>query len=180
MSFLSQPTSIVQSLFGTKRQIADFTGFITTTEETTNKLTITKQPVQQGAMIGDHSFAEPVSFSCQIFYSANNGKSLKETYDKLLKLQNSRVPFEIITPKRTYSSMLMSALTQTTDKTTENCLSIRFSFEEIIIVSVNTVQVSRSAQKNPGNTGKTEAVGKKSIGVTVKEAGQALFSGGTP
>lgn len=156
MSFLSQPVSIFQNLFGVKRQIGNFKAFITTSEETSDRLTITKQPVQQGAMITDHAFKEPTQFSCQIFFAANTGLSLRQTYQDLLDLQNSRVPFEIVTPKRVYTSMLIATLSSTTDKTTENCLAIRLACEEIIVVKVNTVVVPRSSQKNPGATGKTE------------------------
>ncbi len=185
MSFLSQPVSITQTLFGKKRQIADLTGYVTTIEETSDNLTITKQPVQQGAMISDHAFKEPTVFTCSVLFNEVNsslipfaGKTLKEIYKSLLDLQSSRIPFEVITPKRVYSSMLISSLSQTTDKNTENCLAIKFSFSEVIRVSIGTVAVPKSAQKRPKQTQKTEPAGKKSM--LVKERDAAISFRGAP
>lgn len=163
MSFISQPINISQKLFGTARKIGDFEGYITLNESTSDILTATKHPVQEGAMITDHSFKEPVKFGCNISFARNSVTSLKQTYEELLELQASRQPIEIVTPKRVYSNMLITTLGLTTDKTTENCLAINLQCEEIIIVSVGVVQVPRSRQKNAGATGKTEKVGKKSI-----------------
>jgi hypothetical protein len=51
------------------------------------------------------------------------GLSPKETYQELLDLQNSRVPFDVVTGKRIYTNMLIRALEVTTDRTSENvCL----------------------------------------------------------
>jgi hypothetical protein len=47
------------------------------------------------------------------------GLSPKETYQELLDLQNSRVPFDVVTGKRIYN-MLIRALEVTTDRTSEN------------------------------------------------------------
>lgn len=180
MSILSEPISITQTLFGKARQIADFKGFVTVSEETTDTLTITKQPVQQGAMITDHAFLNPATFATSILMNENSGKNLDELYKALRDLQSSRVPFTIITPKRTYTNMLMGTIGQTTDKKTEKILALRIACEEIIIVSVTTVQVPRRAQKNPGTTGKTEQAGKKSALLTGFQGISALFTGGVP
>lgn len=162
MSFLSQPFSISAILFGNKRMLADFDDYVVVTEDTNDTLTITKQPVQQGAAITDHAYKEPTTFNCSILMKADLQNSLKDLYQKFLDLQISRVPFDIVTPKRLYSNMMIAVLAQNTDKYTENCLSIRLSCQEVIIVSVNTVQVPRSSQRNAGATGKTEKVGRKS------------------
>lgn len=161
MSFLNQPISITQILFGTKRAIADFTGFITVSESTNDTLTITKQPVQQGATISDHAYKEPTTFSCQITFPGSFGVDLEDLYDDLLNLQESAVPFSIMTPKRTYENMLMATLSQTTDKSTENCLAISMTCQEVIIVSISTVQVPKNKQKTPQQTGKTDPAGNK-------------------
>ncbi len=162
MSFLSVPISL-QSLFGQGRKIADIDVNVTITESTNDTLTITKQPVQQGASITDHAYKEPTAFSTSILFRDNLTTSLSKIYQNLLDLQISRVPFDIITPKRIYKSMLISTLSQTTDKNTENCLAINLSFQQVIIVNVSTTQVSRIKQKNPGATGGTQKAGKKSF-----------------
>lgn len=100
---------------------------------------------------------------------ALSGDVLAQTYKKLLDLQSSREPFDISTPKRIYKSMLFQSLALVTDKKTENVLSISATFQQVIIVKVSTTTVSRLLQKVPGVTGATEAAGKKSALLTLKE-----------
>lgn len=174
MSFLSEPITL-QSLFGKNRKIGPITVNVVVNESTNDTLTITKQPVQQGASITDHAFKEPTGFSTTILFRDNLTKSLSKIYQELLDLQESRAPFDIITPKRIYRNMLMATLGQTTDKSTENCLSITASFQEIIIVSVVTTQVPRLRQRNAAVTGATQNAGKKSALLSLKEGVGALF-----
>ena len=162
MSFLTQPISITNLLgFNPQRKFADIEVDVIINENATDVLTITKQPVQQGASISDHAFKEPTVLSMSIYFKAGFFTSLSEIYEKLLELQVSRLPFDVITPKRVYRNMLMSTLAQTTDKNTENTLSINVTFQEVIIVNVSTTQVARTKQKFSGATGKTENAGKK-------------------
>jgi hypothetical protein len=143
-------------------------------ERTTDTLTITKQPVQQGATITDHSFQEPTVFSSTAYFKDNSQSLLGELnsftspstglakiYQTLLTLQSLRTPFNIVTPKRIYTSMLLVSLSQTTDKNTENCLSVAMAFQQIIIVTVSTTNVPRTNQTNPGRTGATQNAGTK-------------------
>jgi hypothetical protein len=135
---------------------------VVVSENTNDTLTITRQPVQQGASITDHAYKEPTTFSHTILFAANLGTSLAQIYTQLLTLQASRVPFNIVTPKRTYNNMLMGTLAMTTDQKTENILSITCAYQEIILVSVGTVQVPRQKLRNAGNNGATQNAGKKS------------------
>lgn len=169
MSFINQPISLTSLLFGKDRKVGQYNMNVVTNESTTDILTITKQPVQQGASITDHSFKEPTSLTMQAFAQDNLFVSLSDVYKQFLELQDSRVPFDVYTPKRIYRNMLMASLSQTTDKSTENCLSLSFSFQEVIIVSVTTVQVPRRRQKNPGATGATQGAGKKSALLSLKQ-----------
>lgn len=180
---------------GNSRTIQDISGYITINESSSDVLEITQHPVQQGATIADHAFVKPNQLSVQIQFAeagitdnlsagANalffgsqktnvaNG-SLRETYQKLLDLQASRTPFSIVTPKRIYNSMLFTTLSVTTDKKSENVLSVSASFQQVIIVSVTTVIVPRSKLKRPGKNGGTQNAGKKSAFLT-------LASGITP
>ncbi len=173
MSFLPQPISIIP--IRPVRKIGSINVQVIVNESTTDTLTITKQPVQQGASITDHAYKEPTTFSAQMYFTDNLAVSLSKLYQNLLDLQVSRVPFDIITPKRIYRNMLMASLSQTTDKSTENCLSVNMSFQEVIIVKVSTTQVPRSKQKNPGATAATENAGKKSALQSLKEGIGGLF-----
>lgn len=173
MSFLTE----VISFFPVKptRKIGEITVNVVLNENTTDTLTVTKQPVQQGASITDHSYLEPTVFSTTIYFKDNLSISLSKVYQDLLDLQSSRVQFDIITPKRIYSSMLLTTLSQTTDKNTENCLAITASFQEIIIVSVSTTSVPRIKQKKPGITGAILNAGNKSALLSAKEGLGALI-----
>lgn len=174
MAFLTQPITL-QSLFGKNRMIGDITVQVTVSESTNDTLTITKQPVQQGASITDHAYKEPTTFSMAILFADNLFTSLSKVYQDLLDLQSSRVPFDVITPKRIYNNMLVAVLSQTTDKNTENCLSINISFQEVLLVNVVTTTVPRIKQALSGVTSATQAAGKKSALVSLKQGIGALF-----
>lgn len=172
MSFLSQPVTL-QSVFGKNRMIDTIQVQCILTEATNDTLTITKQPIQQGASITDHAYKEPTVLSMAIHQQETDlfggsvvntfsGNGLSKIYQQFLTLQSSLTPFTVITPKRIYDSMLMSTLSVTTDKTTENILAINVSFQQIIIVLVTTALVPRARQKNAGATGATQSAGKKS------------------
>lgn len=174
MSFLSQPISIIP--IQPKRRIGDIDVQVVMEENTTDKLTITKQPVQQGASITDHSYLEPTTVTMTAFFKDNLTISLSKLYRQLLDLQASRIPFILVTPKRIYRNLLMGTVSQRTDAKTENCLAVSFAFEQVIIVKVSTTQVPRLAQKSPGETGATENAGKKSALLSLKEGIGALVN----
>lgn len=171
MGFLSEPIS----LFAVRptRKIGSINVNVVVEESTNDTLTITKQPVQQGASITDHAYKEPTVFSSTIYFKDNPAKTLSKIYQDLLDLQSGRIPFDIVTPKRIYRNMLIASLGQTTDKATENCLKINLVCQEVILVSVATTSVARSKQRSPGTTGATQNVGKKSALATGFDA----FSG---
>lgn len=178
MSFLSQP---LQDIFlKPKRKLGTIALQVVVNEQTTDTLTITRQPVQQGASVTDHAYMEPTSFSHTIYFSSGSttlgitaGKSLDQIYKELLELQSSAIPFDIVTPKRIYHDMLMASLTMTTDKLTENCLAIHATYQQVIFVPILATTVPRSSQKNPGSNGATQNGGAKSALFT-------LFGPGTP
>jgi hypothetical protein len=159
MSFIQEPLSLIPILI--RRKIGEIDVNVILNENATDNLVVTKQPVQTGASITDHAYKEPTTFNMAILFRYNLTKSLKKIYQELLDLQNSRVPFAVVTPKRIYSSVLITSISQTTDKRTENCLAINIQFQEIIIVKLSTAQVNRSQQANPGATGATENAGRK-------------------
>ncbi len=184
MSFLSEPITL-QSLFGKNRAIGPITVNVILSESTNDTLTITKQPVQQGASITDHAYKEPTVLSMSIHQKDNglisgvlstfSGNGLSKIYQDFLDLQSSRRPFDVITKKRIYHNMLMASLGVTTDKATEDILAITCTFQEVIIVSVVTTQVPRTRQRTPGATGATQNAGKKSALASLKEGVGALF-----
>jgi len=181
MSFLSQPVQNI--LIKPKRMVGTIAIQVVVNETTTDTLTVTKQPVQQGAAITDHAYMEPTVFSHSIYFAAagfTGGANLSQIYQQLLTLQATAQPFDIVTPKRIYHTMLMTTLTQTTDKLTENCLAIHATYQQIIMVPVLAAAVPRIQQKNPGSTGATQNGGQKSIIVQAINAAKNLLSGSAP
>lgn len=191
MSFLSQPITL-QSLFGKNRTIGSITVNVVINESTNDTLTITKQPVQQGASITDHAYKEPTAFSMSIHEKDNgllaglldpfsslldtfSGNGLSKLYQEFIDLQASRIPFDITTPKRIYRNMLLASIGVTTDKATENILALNLGFQEVIIVSVTTTQVPRTRQRFSAVTGAIQNAGKKSALLSLKQGVGALF-----
>lgn len=144
-----------------KRSIGSFTGYVCIEEVGNDELEITEHPVQQGSSITDHAFIKPPELSIQFIYGYGE-TPLSEIYSNLIKLQESREPFSIVTGKRVYNNMLCKSLGVTTDVTSENILSIRGDFRQIIIVSVETTIVpAKDKQSMPKKTNNTENQGDK-------------------
>jgi hypothetical protein len=176
-SFLSEPVTIFP--IKPNRTLGGITAYITMSESANDKLTVTKQPVQQGAMISDHAYKEPSELTVNIVAGVNLGTPLDELYKEFLTLQSDRVKFDVVTGKRNYSNMLLVGIGQTTDKTTENILSLSLTLLEIITVEVTPTKVPpRGRQAGPGKTGATEKAGKKSALKVLKEGIGNLFGGG--
>lgn len=178
MSFLENAT---QATFFPRRAIGPFTASITIEEVASDELEITQHPVQQGASITDHAYVKPATLSVKMMWNDDDAP-LSETYQKLLILQASREPFDIITGKRIYQNMLFKSLGLTTDVLTENVLSINADFVEIFITALEVVSVPpRAKQKNPGKTGATQNAGTKSAqpeNSPRKKSAALILSGG--
>lgn len=182
MSLLEVFSSV--ATFFPKRKIGPFSATLTMEESGTDELEITQHPVQQGAAITDHSFVKPASLSVKVIWSSLDAP-LSETYQKLLDLQASREPFDVVTGKRIYRNMLFKSLGITTDASTENVLSISAEFLEVIITTLEVVTVpARAKQKRPAKTGGTKKVGVKKAEVvppakaeTSRSAAKAIVAG---
>lgn len=188
MSFLSQPITL-QSLFGAKRVIGPLNVQVIVSEETNDTLTITKQPVQEGASISDHAYKEPTVLNMQILQQNNSTISgliqtfsgpgsggLAQIYQTFLDLQNLRGPINVYTPKRVYENMLISVIRLTTDRNTENILALNISFQEVIIVSIGGInQVPKAQLRNPKNNQATQPKAPQSGLETFHQGVKALL-----
>ena len=145
-----------------QRRLGEFDGYVIVEEQSTDSLEITQHPVQDGSSITDHAFLLPQELTMRIMYD-DAQRPLQETYEKLRKLQSDREPFDVITGKRIYRNMLIGALTETTDKETENILYLTMTMQEVIIVQVEVTTVPpRAKQKSPARTSGTSNAGAKS------------------
>ncbi len=148
--------------------------------DTTDTLTITKQPVQIGAPIADHAYKEPTGFTMRILQQNNNlvsgllstfsGNGLASLYKQFTDLQLEKQPMNVVTPKRVYQNMLIGVIRQHTDKQTENILSLEIDFEQIILVTIGKGSISLSNQAIPKVTGATQNLGRQSALFTFLQA----------
>lgn len=176
MGFLPEPITL-QGVFGKKRMIDSIAIQVIISEETSDVLTITRQPVQTGASITDHAYKEPTVLNMKIlqqnndlvsgFLSTFSGNGLAAIYQKFLDLQfpsngSGPVPFKVITKKRIYKNMLIASLRLNTDKSTENILSLDVQLQQVILVSIGVAQIPASAQRNRKVTQATQNTGRES------------------
>jgi len=133
-------------------------------EQTTDSYEITSHPVQQGASISDHKYKKPIALKMDLMFSGDNQAELANKYQNLLLLQSSSDVFTVTTMKRIYNNMQIKSLSVTTDKTTENILKISAEFQEVIIVSVQTIDSfpPKQVHKNSKKTAKNDKSGQKS------------------
>lgn len=157
-----------------QRMIGDIVATVTQEEEGYDELRITDNPVEQGATVTDHAFKLPARVVLRVGWSNSDSifnsvdpSYLSGIYSDLLALQVSRVPFTIVTGKRTYQSMLFESLAQTTDEKTEYALMVTARCRQIVIVNTQTVAVPPNAvQANPQNNGAVVPTGRKSVTVS--------------
>lgn len=131
-------------------------------ENTNDSIELTSHPVQQGAAITDHKYRKPTALKMTLMQGGDTQADLSTKYQSLLTLQNGNDLFDVTTPKRFYNNMQIKSLTVTTDKLTENILSISAEFQEVVIVDVVVTNMpKRPNQKNAGKTGATQKTGTK-------------------
>jgi hypothetical protein len=90
--------------------------------------------------------------------AANSASFLRDLYNQLLQVQANAsgvvTPFSVYTGKRYYPNMLLENLMVTTDKNTENVLSIRATCKELIMVTTQTANnpmFALQSLQNPNN-----------------------------
>lgn len=90
---------------------------------------------------------------------------VKAIYQKLLELQSSGVPFDILTGKRSYKNMLFKSLSVTTDQETENALMVVATCRQVLIATTRVVSssVNADAQALPKETSPVVNVGPQNL-----------------
>ncbi|MEZ2403524.1 phage baseplate protein [Raoultella planticola] len=189
---------ILSTLFQQQsRKIGLIVPSVVISEKHNDTLEITEHPVEVGAAISDHAYRRPSEVVMQVGFAGGGslldfldttsiglsaGLSPKETYQELLDLQSSRVPFDVVTGKRIYTNMLIRALEVTTDRTSENVLSAVLTLREVIITSTTTTQVAAKADMKLGaNTSAVQNSGVKTPtpkNESLLSRGVSLFTGG--
>lgn len=174
---------ILSTLFQQQsRRIGIMVPSVVISEKHSDTLEITEHPVERHTSSGtgfvaDHAFRRPSEVVMEVGFAGGGslldlantsalgvslGLSPQETYQKLLELQASRDPLEVVTGKRIYSNMLIRSLEVTTDRTTENVLSATLTLREVIITQTKEINVADKADMKLGvNTSETINAGTK-------------------
>lgn len=150
------------------RSIGDIVMDVTIEEQHADDVEPTGHPVENGANIADHAIIQPSTVTIVAGASDSGGTSTGdkrsvEIYQKLLELQKTREPFDLVTGKRVYKNMLIASLGSTTDRETENALIVTAELQEIIMATVQVVAIPRSRQKRGMVTGGVNESGQKQL-----------------
>lgn len=135
-------------------------------EEHDDEVTVTRHPVDQGAPISDHAYKNPSVLNVRFGWSDSSRLinsvldtsilrgylSTKEVYEQLLKLMDNRELLTVSTGKRIYQNMLITKLSTSSTADTESALICDITFEEVIIVSAQSTNLSEDVQQNPERT----------------------------
>ena len=167
--------SIALLLFGKKRNIGGVIPDVVIQEVHDDAVTITQHPVEYGAAISDHAYREPSQIVMTVGWTPGsllvNGvlsgsifkglQSLDDVYQSLLGIQRLREPFDLITGKRAYTDMMITALSVTTDKDTENALIVTVTMQEVLRARTMVIPAEPEKQAEPSKTSTPANAGVK-------------------
>lgn len=192
---------ILSTLFHQQlRKIGLIIPSVVVSEKHSDTLEITEHPVEIGAAVADHAYKRPSEVVMEVGFAGGGslldfvdtssiglslGLSPQETYQELLDLQNSRIPFDVVTGKRLYSNMLIRALEVNTEKATENVLSAVLTLREVLITQTQQINVANKSDMKDGastsavaNSGtKTTKPPNNSLLKTVADKAVSYFGG---
>ena len=109
-------------------------------EVATDTLRITDHPVEIGAAVSDHAFKLPVEIIMRCGFSDSRGGFegySRAVYSYLTQLQNERKPFNVSTPFRTYTNMLIEQIVKTNDEATSHAIMLVVAMREVIITNTS-------------------------------------------
>jgi hypothetical protein len=118
-------------------------------------LFITANPVEFGANVADHAIIEPKRLVMDAIAGSRPGTpaAVAGAYQALVRLQESRQPFSVVTALNRYRNMLVERLSVDRDKTFGRVLYFRAELREVIIVDTETASgqaVSGQAARRRG------------------------------
>jgi hypothetical protein len=117
-------------------------------EKPESTLEITEIAVESGSKITDHAVVMPKKLSLEI--ASGNAAA---TYAALERLQESRVPFTMVTGLKIFTNMLVKGIYPERDATYSKVLKARVDLQEIIIVGTSYVADPGGDTSTRGNAG---------------------------
>lgn len=161
---LSLGSNVLFSTANIRSFVSDKISFVAPcniTEYSSDDYVVTDHPTEMGVLISDHMFALPKRVEIELIYSISGNnyalkslgsaigiggkpRTMEQYYKDFLKLQASRVPFDITTGKRQYRNMVINHLGNITKVDSENCLKLQISARSVIIVKSKVQDTSNS------------------------------------
>ncbi|MCB4342519.1 hypothetical protein LA345_01045 [Burkholderia vietnamiensis] len=178
------------------KSIGNITIAVSIEERHNDELTITEHPVELGANINDHAFRRPSEVVMRCGWSNADYEALLGTfqalfdgglpsddyvsgvYSQLIALQRSRQPFDVVTSRRQYQSMLIAGLSVTTDAKTSAALIVTATLRELrLVTSKVTTLPPKANQADPSATSEVQDMGTKRLVAGNPSPGGAVPSG---
>ena len=128
-----------------------------------SRLSITKNPIEAGADVTDHAYVEPKRLTLDF---AAAGAAL--TFAALVRFQESRQPFTVVSGLFVYNDMLIEVLTADRDPDTAFILKGRAILTQAIIIETAYAQSDGSGSQKSGQAG-----GKKSTNAAKPSSGRS-------
>ena len=151
------------SLFALSRTIGPIPVDVVVREQHESDITITTNPVEFGAAVSDHAYVEPKKLMLDAVMASRAGPAaVGAAYQSLLRLQELREPFDVITGLTLYRDMLIERITVNRDSRMATVLYFTAELREVIIVDTETTEgdgPSEDPQKAQGQKGKTNQSG---------------------
>ena len=121
-------------------------------ESHTSSLGITQIPVETGAKITDHAYKEPKQLELDF---ADEGAA--STWAALVRFQEQRLPFDMVTGLYRYKNMLIKELRAERDESTFRIVKGTALLQEILLVKT----AKTASEGKSDNTGKPKDDGDK-------------------
>lgn len=182
----------IKQVIGCKTNIGGFFFDAYIRLDHTRKTKITQHPVETGASITDHAYVEPaeliievgMSDACVSYIQGQFTQKYTRSVsaiDTLWKLQEQRIPMDVLTRLKLYKNMLIEVISVPDDWQTLNSLRATVTLREIIVAEVKTVAMnskassSASPQKTATTNKGTQQVSKPNQSILI--SGRELLFG---
>lgn len=118
----------------------------------TSTLSITRNPVEFGADVTDHAYREPRRLTMNIA-TGKGREAAARTYQSLVRLQNTRIPFDLSTGLDYYKNMLIEAIAIQRAEANAQILNGIVDMLEIIFASSASTPGLNPAPDRPAGPG---------------------------
>ncbi len=165
--------NVLEALFfrGKTVTIGGLAPDVTLDEQLMDSVSVTDHPVEIGAPISDHAFTNPSEVMLRIGFTESKGflaqflgresATPSEAYQRLQDMMREREPIDVVTSRRAYTEMLITALSVVTDDRTFNILSVNVKLRQVLRVATSVTELKPEAQALPEKTGEVSNKGTR-------------------